>query len=121
MTLAQRVGQLERGIAHAEGFEDSGPGEHRQSLATHPLDGESQHRLLEKSRDVYGWLENGAHFYVCGDKARLGAAQQKLVRLPDGSEFLVDGKPLPEDYVQNPAISQIAERTTDDQPAGHHA
>lgn len=30
-----------------------------------------QHRLLENARDVFGWLENGAHFYVCGDKTRL--------------------------------------------------
>ncbi|TGE25739.1 assimilatory sulfite reductase (NADPH) flavoprotein subunit [Hymenobacter aquaticus] len=39
-----------------------------------------QHRLLEKSRDVYGWLENGAHFYVCGDKARLGSAIQEALK-----------------------------------------
>lgn len=25
------------------------------------------HRLLERSRDVYRWLEDGAHLYVCGD------------------------------------------------------
>ncbi|MBO3270369.1 assimilatory sulfite reductase (NADPH) flavoprotein subunit [Hymenobacter defluvii] len=35
-----------------------------------------QHRLLENSRQVYEWLENGASFYVCGDKARLGNAIQ---------------------------------------------
>ncbi|WP_324671389.1 assimilatory sulfite reductase (NADPH) flavoprotein subunit [Hymenobacter sp. GOD-10R] len=35
-----------------------------------------QNRLLENSKEVYGWLENGAHFYVCGDKVRLGAAIQ---------------------------------------------
>ena len=35
-----------------------------------------QDRLLENSRDVFGWLENGAHFYVCGDKNRLGQAVQ---------------------------------------------
>ena len=35
-----------------------------------------QDRLLENSRDVFGWLENGAQFYVCGDKARLGGAVQ---------------------------------------------
>ncbi|MDO7886484.1 assimilatory sulfite reductase (NADPH) flavoprotein subunit [Hymenobacter cheonanensis] len=35
-----------------------------------------QDRLLENSRDVFGWLENGAHFYVCGDKNRLGHAVQ---------------------------------------------
>jgi sulfite reductase (NADPH) flavoprotein alpha-component len=26
-----------------------------------------QHRLLQNSRDVYDWLQNGAHLYVCGD------------------------------------------------------
>ena len=35
-----------------------------------------QHRLLENSRQVFDWLENGASFYVCGDKARLGNALQ---------------------------------------------
>ena len=35
-----------------------------------------QDRLLENSRDVFGWLENGAQFYVCGDKNRLGGAVQ---------------------------------------------
>ena len=35
-----------------------------------------QDRLLEASRDVFGWLENGAHLYVCGDKTRLGGAVQ---------------------------------------------
>ena len=35
-----------------------------------------QDRLLESSRDVFGWLENGAQFYICGDKTRLGSAVQ---------------------------------------------
>jgi sulfite reductase (NADPH) flavoprotein alpha-component len=35
-----------------------------------------QDRLLEASRDVFGWLENGAQLYVCGDKNRLGGAVQ---------------------------------------------
>ncbi|MEW9799606.1 assimilatory sulfite reductase (NADPH) flavoprotein subunit [Alteromonas sp. CYL-A6] len=26
-----------------------------------------QHRLLEQGKEVYDWLEAGAHFYVCGD------------------------------------------------------
>lgn len=30
-----------------------------------------QHRLLEEARDVYAWLEEGAHLYVCGDGAKL--------------------------------------------------
>jgi sulfite reductase (NADPH) flavoprotein alpha-component len=30
-----------------------------------------QQRLRERSRDVFAWLEEGAHLYVCGDAARL--------------------------------------------------
>ncbi|OQM73790.1 assimilatory sulfite reductase (NADPH) flavoprotein subunit [Manganibacter manganicus] len=30
-----------------------------------------QHRLREEARDVYAWLEEGAHLYVCGDGTHL--------------------------------------------------
>ena len=30
-----------------------------------------QHRLRERAHDVYGWLEEGAHIYVCGDASHL--------------------------------------------------
>ncbi len=30
-----------------------------------------QHRMLENSRDIYAWLEEGAHVYVCGDASRM--------------------------------------------------
>jgi sulfite reductase (NADPH) flavoprotein alpha-component len=30
-----------------------------------------QHRMLENSREIYAWLEEGAHFFVCGDAARM--------------------------------------------------
>ncbi|MDQ3204957.1 MAG: assimilatory sulfite reductase (NADPH) flavoprotein subunit [Pseudomonadota bacterium] len=30
-----------------------------------------QHRLLEHGREVYAWLEGGAHLYVCGDATRM--------------------------------------------------
>jgi sulfite reductase (NADPH) flavoprotein alpha-component len=30
-----------------------------------------QHRMLEHSRELYAWLEEGAHFYVCGDASRM--------------------------------------------------
>ncbi|MEO6360899.1 MAG: assimilatory sulfite reductase (NADPH) flavoprotein subunit [Sphingomicrobium sp.] len=26
-----------------------------------------QHRMLERAAELYAWLEDGAHFYVCGD------------------------------------------------------
>lgn len=30
-----------------------------------------QHHLLAQAKDVYAWLEEGAHFYVCGDADRM--------------------------------------------------
>jgi sulfite reductase (NADPH) flavoprotein alpha-component len=30
-----------------------------------------QHRMLEHARELFGWLEDGAHFYVCGDARRM--------------------------------------------------
>jgi sulfite reductase (NADPH) flavoprotein alpha-component len=30
-----------------------------------------QHRMLENSKDIFDWLESGAHFFVCGDAARM--------------------------------------------------
>jgi sulfite reductase (NADPH) flavoprotein alpha-component len=30
-----------------------------------------QHRMLEQATDVWEWMENGAHFYVCGDATRM--------------------------------------------------
>jgi sulfite reductase (NADPH) flavoprotein alpha-component len=30
-----------------------------------------QHRMLENARELFDWLEQGAHFYVCGDAKRM--------------------------------------------------
>jgi sulfite reductase (NADPH) flavoprotein alpha-component len=30
-----------------------------------------QHRMLERAKDLYAWLQDGAHFYVCGDASRM--------------------------------------------------
>ncbi|MCP5386882.1 MAG: assimilatory sulfite reductase (NADPH) flavoprotein subunit [Novosphingobium sp.] len=30
-----------------------------------------QHRMRERARDIFAWLEDGAHVYVCGDAAHL--------------------------------------------------
>lgn len=30
-----------------------------------------QHKLAEQGADVFAWLEEGAHFYVCGDASRM--------------------------------------------------
>jgi sulfite reductase (NADPH) flavoprotein alpha-component len=38
-----------------------------------------QHRLAERSKLIYERLENGAHFYVCGDKERMAGDVQRAV------------------------------------------
>jgi sulfite reductase (NADPH) flavoprotein alpha-component len=30
-----------------------------------------QHRMLEHAKELFAWLEEGAHFFVCGDAARM--------------------------------------------------
>jgi sulfite reductase (NADPH) flavoprotein alpha-component len=30
-----------------------------------------QHRMLEREKELFAWLEDGAHFFVCGDAARM--------------------------------------------------
>jgi len=30
-----------------------------------------QHRMLENGEEIFQWLEDGAHFYVCGDASRM--------------------------------------------------
>jgi sulfite reductase (NADPH) flavoprotein alpha-component len=30
-----------------------------------------QHKMLEKGKELYDWLENGAHLYVCGDAKQM--------------------------------------------------
>jgi len=30
-----------------------------------------QHRMLERGKELYAWLQEGAHFYVCGDASRM--------------------------------------------------
>jgi sulfite reductase (NADPH) flavoprotein alpha-component len=30
-----------------------------------------QHRLVEHAREIFAWLEDGAHVYVCGDASRM--------------------------------------------------
>ncbi|GAE92075.1 sulfite reductase [Gracilibacillus boraciitolerans JCM 21714] len=30
-----------------------------------------QHRMLEKAQELYEWIEEGAHIYVCGDEKHM--------------------------------------------------
>lgn len=47
-----------------------------------------QHRMLESAREIWAWLEEGAHFYVCGDASRMAkdvdAALHQIVREQGG-------------------------------------
>jgi sulfite reductase (NADPH) flavoprotein alpha-component len=47
-----------------------------------------QHRILEHAKEVYAWLEEGAHFYVCGDARRMAkdveAALHEVVQSAGG-------------------------------------
>jgi sulfite reductase (NADPH) flavoprotein alpha-component len=38
-----------------------------------------QHRIAAEAREVYAWLEDGAHIYVCGDGAKLAPDVQKAL------------------------------------------
>lgn len=41
-----------------------------------------QDRLLENSREVFDWLENGGHFYVCGDMKKMaGDVNHALLKI----------------------------------------
>ncbi|HLP95376.1 MAG TPA: assimilatory sulfite reductase (NADPH) flavoprotein subunit [Saprospiraceae bacterium] len=59
-----------------------------------------QHRLLERSKLIFERLENGAHFYVCGDKNHMAADVQDAVRQIIEKESGKDAE-YAEAYVKN--------------------
>ncbi|RAK64140.1 assimilatory sulfite reductase (NADPH) flavoprotein subunit [Hymenobacter edaphi] len=67
-------------------------------------------RLLEHAREVYDWLENGAYFYVCGDRQRLAATvhralvsvvQQAQGVSPEAAEAYVRGLKKQRRYLED--------------------
>ncbi len=38
-----------------------------------------QNHMMENAREIYGWLEEGAHFYVCGDAERMAVDVHKAL------------------------------------------
>ncbi len=49
-----------------------------------------QHRMLEHARELWGWLEAGAHVYVCGDARRMAkdvdAALHEVIQKAGGKD-----------------------------------
>ncbi|MEM7147937.1 MAG: sulfite reductase subunit alpha [Verrucomicrobiota bacterium] len=39
-----------------------------------------QHRMRERGAELWGWLEEGAHFYVCGDAKRMAKDVDEALR-----------------------------------------
>jgi len=59
-----------------------------------------QHRLAERGAEIWKWLEEGAHFYVCGDAAKMAKdVHQALVDLvaEHGGKSADDAKAWVED------------------------
>jgi len=41
-----------------------------------------QHRMMEQGKDLWAWLQNGAHFYVCGDAKHMAKdVHQALIEI----------------------------------------
>ncbi|MCX8048496.1 MAG: assimilatory sulfite reductase (NADPH) flavoprotein subunit [Methylohalobius sp.] len=57
-----------------------------------------QHRMLENSKELYSWLEEGACFYVCGDASRMAKDVHQALRDIIAKE---GGKTDPEEYLNN--------------------
>ena len=64
-----------------------------------------QHRMLENARELYGWLEEGACFYVCGDAERMAKdVHQALIDIV--SQEGGRSKEQAEEYIDNLASAR---------------
>ncbi len=58
-----------------------------------------QDRMIAQGRELYQWLEEGAHFYVCGDASRMAAdVHEALIRIIE--EFGAKSREVAEAYVE---------------------
>ena len=59
-----------------------------------------QHRMLDQAKDLFDWLEQGAHFYVCGDATRMAAdVHETLITIV--AEQAAISREAAESYVEN--------------------
>jgi sulfite reductase (NADPH) flavoprotein alpha-component len=54
-----------------------------------------QHRMLERGRDLYAWLQEGSHMDVCGDAGRMAASSFLLVYSLRCVRDFLSAKPSP--------------------------
>jgi sulfite reductase (NADPH) flavoprotein alpha-component len=63
-----------------------------------------QTRMLEQAKELYGWLQDGAHFYVCGDASRMAHdVHEALLRIVSGQGGL--SRERAEEYLKQLADS----------------
>ncbi|MDB5692143.1 MAG: assimilatory sulfite reductase flavoprotein subunit [Alphaproteobacteria bacterium] len=68
-----------------------------------------QHRMLEQAKDLYAWLEEGAHLYVCGDAIALAPdVHETLIRIV--AEQAGGGREAAADYVRDLAAAHRYQR-----------
>jgi sulfite reductase (NADPH) flavoprotein alpha-component len=68
-----------------------------------------QHRMLEHAQDLYAWLEEGAHVYVCGDAAAMASdVHEALVGVIEKQGALA--RDAAEDYVRRLAADHRYQR-----------
>ncbi|HET7815954.1 MAG TPA: assimilatory sulfite reductase (NADPH) flavoprotein subunit [Sphingomicrobium sp.] len=68
-----------------------------------------QHRMLEQSRDLFAWLDEGAHVYVCGDeKAMARDVHEALIQVVEREG--ASSREAAEDYVRNLAAEHRYQR-----------
>lgn len=68
-----------------------------------------QHRMREQSRDLFAWLEEGAHFYVCGDeKAMARDVHEALIGIVEHEGGR--SREAAENYVRNLAAEHRYQR-----------
>jgi sulfite reductase (NADPH) flavoprotein alpha-component len=59
-----------------------------------------QDKMVEKGAELYAWLEEGAHFYVCGDENRMAAdVHEALISIVEN--FGAKSREEAETYVEN--------------------
>lgn len=59
-----------------------------------------QDRLLENAKEVYQWLEEGSHFYICGDMKNMARhVQDTLVKIVEKEGVMT--KENAQEYVAN--------------------